>query len=136
MSEALTGGIHHLGLTVPDLSSAERFFVDMLGWRVVGGSPTYPAVFVSDGTITLTLWRVADPGNCTAFDRRANVGLHHVALRVANEVALKTVHQRLRDCPGVALEFDPQPISRGSSVSHFICTIPGGIRLEFATSGS
>jgi catechol 2,3-dioxygenase-like lactoylglutathione lyase family enzyme len=133
MSEPLTSGIHHLGLSVPDLASAERFFVEVLGWRVVGGSPTYPAVFVSDGSIMLTLWRVADPASSTPFDRRANVGLHHVALRVADHAALDAVHQRLRACPDVTIEFDPQPIREGASVRHFICAMPGGVRLEFAT---
>jgi len=126
MNEPLTCGIHHLGLSVPDLPAAERFFVDVLGWGVVGGNPAYPSVFVSDGTVMLTLWRVADPENAVPFDRRTNVGLHHVALRVADMVALAQVHERLRACAGVTLEFDPQPIRAGSSVHHFICAIPGG----------
>ena len=88
MTEPSTRGVHHVGLAVPDLDAAERFFVDALGWRVAGGVPSYPAVFVSDGAILVTLWRIADPEAAVPFDRRANVGLHHLALKVADRAAL------------------------------------------------
>jgi catechol 2,3-dioxygenase-like lactoylglutathione lyase family enzyme len=133
MTEALTLGIHHVGLAVPDLATAERFFCDALGWKVVGCVPDYPAVFVSDGAITLTLWRVADPARATPFDRRANVGLHHLALAVADAEVLVALHQRLNLYPGVVIEFTPQPVRPGSGTQHFICTMPGGVRIEFAT---
>ncbi len=136
MSQALTHGIHHVGLSVPDLAAAERFFVDALGWTVVGGSPAYPAVFVSDGTVMVTLWRVAEPGRAAPFDRRANVGLHHLALRVADRGALRAVHDRLRSWPGVSIEFAPAPMRAGSETHHFICAMPGGVRLEFTAAAA
>ena len=136
MSQAMTHGIHHVGLSVPDLTAAERFFVDALGWRVVGGSPDYPAVFVSDGTVMVTLWRVAEPGRASPFDRRANVGLHHLALRVADRGALRVVHDRLRDWPDVSVEFAPAPMHEGASTHHFICAMPGGVRLEFTAAAA
>ena len=43
-----TQGIHHVGLTVPDLAAARRFFVEQLGHRELGGMRDYPAVFVGD----------------------------------------------------------------------------------------
>lgn len=134
MSQAMTHGIHHVGLSVPDLTAAERFFVDALGWRVVGGSPDYPAVFVSDGTVMVTLWRVAEPGRARSFDRRANVGLHHLALRVADLRALRAVHDRLCGWPDVGVEFAPAPMREGSATHHFICAMPGGVRLEFVAA--
>lgn len=130
----LTRGVHHVGLAVPDLGAAERFFVDALGWSVTGGVPSYPAVFVSDGTTTLTLWRVADPERAVPFDRRANVGLHHLALKVEDRAALAAAHDRVRGHPGVTIEFAPGPIREGAPTHHFICAIPGGVRLEFATA--
>ena len=51
MSDKLTRGAHHIGLTVPDLDSARAFFCDALGFHVVGEVPAYPAVFVSDGSV-------------------------------------------------------------------------------------
>lgn len=90
-------------------------------------------MFVSDGAIMLTLWRVADPATASAFDRRANIGLHHLALAVADAAALDAAFDRVRDWPGVMIEFAPGLMRRGSAARHLICTIPGGVRLELAT---
>lgn len=32
----LTAGVHHVGLTVPDLAAAAAFFVDVLGFSKAG----------------------------------------------------------------------------------------------------
>jgi len=52
-----TLGCHHIGLTVADLSASEQFFCRYLGWEVVRRNADYPAVFVSDGCMLLTLWQ-------------------------------------------------------------------------------
>jgi catechol 2,3-dioxygenase-like lactoylglutathione lyase family enzyme len=133
MTDSITCGVHHVGLAVPDLEAAELFFRDTLGWQLVGSVPDYPAVFVSDGSVMVTLWRVADPQHATAFDRRENVGLHHLALAVPDDPALAETYRRVRAHPGVTIEFEPQPIRVGSAMRHFICAMPGGVRIEFAT---
>lgn len=132
MSQALTCGIHHLGLAVPDLEAAVSFFRDALGWSEVGRNDAYPSCFVSDGSITLTLWQVADPTSAAPFDRRANVGLHHLALAVPDEAALHSTFEVVRAHPGVTVEFAPGPIRPGTDRQHFIVAMPGGLRLEFA----
>ncbi|WP_448140633.1 VOC family protein [Sphingopyxis fribergensis] len=129
----LTEGAHHIGLAVRDVAEARDFFVEALGFTVAAERPDYPAIFVSDGTTLLTLWQVADPASATAFDRRANIGLHHLALRVADLDALRTVFARVQGHPGSIIEFDPEPIREGATTHHFICAMPGGIRIEFAT---
>jgi catechol 2,3-dioxygenase-like lactoylglutathione lyase family enzyme len=136
MTNALTLGVHHVGLAVPDLVAAERFFVDALGWNVVGGAPSYPAVFVSDGSTMVTLWRVADPEHAVPFNRRSNIGLHHLALKVADRAALTAAFDRVCAHPGIAVEFAPGPMREGSPMHHFICAMPGGVRLEFATAAA
>ncbi|WP_341710870.1 VOC family protein [Erythrobacter sp.] len=133
MSQALTTGAHHVGLAVPDLTAAVDFFCSALGYKEVGGNPAYPSVFVSDGSTLLTLWQVEDPASAVAFDRRKNVGLHHLALGVADHEALDRVHERIAAHPGTVIEFAPGPMRPGSATSHLICLMPGGIRLEFAT---
>lgn len=133
MTTALTQGAHHVGLAVRDVAEARDFFVDALGYSVAAERPDYPAIFVSDGTTLLTLWQVADPAGAAPFDRRANIGLHHLALRVADHDALRTVFARVQNHPGVRIEFDPEPIREGATTHHFICAMPGGIRIEFAT---
>ena len=133
MTNALTLGAHHIGLTVPDLDAAVGFFRDGLGYALVGENAAYPCAFVNDGSILITLWRAANPANAAAFDRKANIGLHHLALRVADDAALAAVFERVRAHPGVTIEFSPEPIREGSATRHFICAMPGGIRIEFAT---
>ncbi|MBD3734330.1 MAG: VOC family protein [Sphingopyxis sp.] len=133
MTTACTQGAHHIGLAVRDVAEARDFFVEALGFDVAAERPDYPAIFVTDGTTLLTLWQVADPAGATAFDRRANIGLHHLALRVADLDALRTVFARVQNHPGTVIEFDPEPIREGATTHHFICAMPGGIRIEFAT---
>ena len=129
-SSALTQGAHHIGLTVPDLAAARGFFVDVLGFSQVGEIPDYPAAFVSDGSIMITLWQAEDPESAVAFDRKKVIGLHHVALAVDGANALDSLHARLRSAEGVAIEFAPEPLL-GGPTRHMMSTIPGGIRVEF-----
>ena len=126
----LTRGVHHVGLTVPDLDRTRAFFADVLGFRQVGEKPDYPAVFLSDGQVMLTLWRAADPRTAAPFDRRNAIGLHHLALRVADAAALDALHARLAAAADVAIEFAPEPLG-GGPTRHMMCLIPGGIRMEF-----
>jgi catechol 2,3-dioxygenase-like lactoylglutathione lyase family enzyme len=133
MTNALTTGAHHVGLAVPDLEAATNFFCVTLGYAEVGGNPAYPSKFVSDGSTLITLWQVAVPASATPFDRKANIGLHHLALGVADAAALNIVYERVKAHPGARVEFAPEPIREGSATRHFICAMPGGIRIEFAT---
>ncbi|MGH6651848.1 MAG: VOC family protein [Sphingopyxis sp.] len=133
MTTALTQGAHHIGLAVRDVAEARDFFVDALGYRVTAERPDYPAIFVTDGATLLTLWQVADPASARPFDRRAHVGLHHLALKVADLDTLRTVFARVQGHLGVSIEFDPEPIREGATTHHFICAMPGGLRIEFAT---
>jgi catechol 2,3-dioxygenase-like lactoylglutathione lyase family enzyme len=128
-SDARTRGIHHAGLTVPDLSAARAFFEQALGFQAVGGLPDYPAVFLSDGEVMVTLWQAEDPTRARPFDRRHAIGLHHLALRVADGAALDALHEELAARRDVELEFPPEALGDGPT-RHLMCAIPGGIRLE------
>src|SRR5258705_2303518 len=96
----LTIGVDHVGLAVKDLALARHFFCDCLGWRVVGENQSYPASFVSDGSGIVTLWHVEDPEKCVPFDRRRNIGLHPLALKVVYPVSLETLHTLVPACSG------------------------------------
>lgn len=126
-----THGVDHVGLSVRDLASTRKFFCDCLGWRLIGERPDYPAAFVSDGHCMVTLWQVESPSTAIAFDRRANVGLHHLALAVIDRASLNSLHQRVSSWPGVVVEFSPQPSGAGPKI-HFIVREPSGVRIEFA----
>lgn len=130
---ARTQGIHHAGLTVPDLAAARRFFEEALGFALVGEKPDYPAAFLSDGVVMLTLWQVADAATATPFDRKKGIGLHHFALRVADD--LDALHRDLAARDDVEIEFAPEPLGAGPA-RHMMCSIPGRIRLELIAPAS
>lgn len=131
MSEtAVTKGAHHIGLTVPDMARTRSFFIDTLGFAQVGEKPDYPAVFMSDGTIMITLWQAVSPETAVSFDRKNVIGLHHFALQVEDANTLKALHDKLKDTDGVEVEFAPEPLGDGPT-QHMMCFIPGGIRMEF-----
>lgn len=126
---AKTRGVHHVGLTVPDLTAARAFFVDALGFEQVGENPGYPAVFISDGSIMITLWQAKDPANAIPFDRHANIGLHHLALRVGDRSDLAQLWSELRTRDDLTIEFQPEGLG-STGIQHMMCRIPGNIRLE------
>jgi catechol 2,3-dioxygenase-like lactoylglutathione lyase family enzyme len=126
----LTLGVDHVGLTVRDLALSRDFFVSCLGWTQVGERPNYPAAFVSDGQIVLTLWQVKYQTTPVAFDRKNNIGLHHLAFRVPTEQALNEIFARVSGWPGVVVEFAPENLGEGPK-RHTMVYEPGGIRLEF-----
>ncbi len=131
--QPITQGIHHLGLTIQDIHETSAFFCDQLGFKVVGEKPDYPAIFVSDGTIMLTLWQAKSDSPTVPFDRHHNIGLHHFALKIRNQEALETLYSRLADHAAVTIEFKPEPLGQ-TDILHMMCTIPGGIRVEFITA--
>ena len=99
--------------------------------RFILQRPEYPAAFVSDGQQIVTLWRVEAPDHAVAFDRRTNVGLHHLALAVADRTGLDALYERVASWPGVVVEFAPELSGKGPKI-HFIVREPSGIRIEFA----
>jgi catechol 2,3-dioxygenase-like lactoylglutathione lyase family enzyme len=126
-NNTLTLGVHHAGLTVPDLAATRAFFVEGLGFEQVGEKPDYPAVFLSDGGTMITLWQAEQPDAATRFDRGNNIGLHHLAFAASD---LEAVQARISDWPDVEIEFEPEQLG-GGATRHMMCSIPGGIRVEF-----
>ncbi len=125
----ITRGVHHIGLTVPDLEQTRNFFLETLGYDQVGEVPDYPAAFLSDGSIMVTLWQAADPASAVPFDRKNGIGLHHLALTVDAD-AIDGLCEKLQGTAGVEVEFEPEPLG-DMPVRHMMCSIPGGIRVEF-----
>lgn len=130
MSDSLTQGVHHVGLTVSDINASCEFFTDLLGWQQVGSNPDYPAVFVSDGVVMLTLWQTKeDP--FVSFNKNKNIGLHHLALKVGSLESLHALHDKLVSA-GVKIEFSPELLREGPT-QHMMCYEPSGNRIEFIT---
>ena len=123
-------GVDHVGLTVTDLAASEGFFTETLGFSVVRRDEEYPAVFLTNGHVIVTLWRATDPEHAVAFDRKRNVGLHHLAFEMESFAELDRLHGRLAETPGVRIEFAPEPLS-GGPARHMMIREPSGNRLEF-----
>jgi len=132
MSPPVTAGIHHLGLTVSKLEETADFFKSILGWNEVKRKDDYPAIFVSDGTVMVTLWATKEEP-AISFDKNRNVGLHHVAFSVADEAALGAVYERLKMAQ-VPIEFGPELLGDGPA-KHMICYEPSGMRVEVIWPG-
>jgi len=132
MNTPLTIGTHHIGLTVSNLEKSAEFFTVLLGWKEVKRKEDYPAIFVSDGQIMLTLWAAKDEP-VREFDRRRNVGLHHIAFAVADEAILDRLYEHLSN-NGVKIEFSPEMLKPGPA-KHMMCYDPSGIRIEFIWPG-
>lgn len=125
-----TRGMNHLGLAVKDLAASTHFFVDYLGWQEAGRDNNYPRTSVTDGEVRLTLWQIDNKHPTQDFDRRANVGLHHLALSMDSENDLLTLAEQLKSKPDVTIEFMPELVGEGPR-KHMMCFEPGGIRIEF-----
>jgi catechol 2,3-dioxygenase-like lactoylglutathione lyase family enzyme len=132
MSYPVTNGAHHIGLTVSMLEESANFFTALLGWKEVKRNEEYPVIYVSDGSIMLTLWAVKQEPSIL-FNRHKNIGLHHVAFNVGNQDDLNTLHQRLT-ANGIKIEFAPEQLGAGPA-KHMMCYEPSGIRVEFIWMG-
>ncbi len=128
--DAATLGVNHVGFAVSKLDATTDFFVETLGWSLAGGRPDYPAKFVTNGSIFITLWQVNDPANAVAFDRKNNVGLHHMAITVRDLDALNALHEKFKAHDDVIVEFAPEFLGSGPT-THMIIREPSGLRLEF-----
>ena len=133
MNEVMTAGAHHIGLTVSRLEETAKFFTGLLGWQEVRRDPSYPAIFVTDGTTMVTLWQATDPSQATAFDKNHNVGLHHVAFKVNSLQTLQRIHDKIT-AAGLKVEFSPELLRTGPA-KHMMCYEPSGIRVEFIWPG-
>jgi len=132
MNAPITKGSHHIGLTVSKLEESAAFFTSLLGWSEVRRNEEYPAIFVSDGKIMVTLW-AAKENPPIEFNRKSNVGLHHVAFLVETENDLSNLHKKLAD-NGIRIEFPPELLRQGPA-KHMMCYEPSGIRVEFIWPG-
>lgn len=128
--KCLTRGIDHIGLTVLDLSKTLAFFVECLDWQKFGGDPNYPSAYVTDGKSKVTLWETKTPSPIS-FDRKVNIGLHHLAFKVDTLEKLNLIYQRISQWPEVIIEFSPENSGKGPKI-HTMIYEPGGIRLEFS----
>ncbi|MBE0370705.1 VOC family protein [Pseudoalteromonas aurantia] len=124
------GGVNHVGLTVSDLELSKAFFVDQLGFKVNGHDTTYPAYFLSNEHVMVTLWQVVAPLSMQPFNRKNNVGLHHLAFNVSSVAQLNALHERFKTLKNMKIEFAPELLGKGPT-QHMMIREPSGNRIEF-----
>lgn len=129
-----TRGMNHLGLSVIDLDSSARFFTKALGWTESARDNSYPRSAVSDGHVRLTLWQVDHQLAVEPFNRRKNVGLHHLALEIDSEDRLNSLARLIADWPEAKIEFMPELVGKGPR-KHMMFFEPGGNRIELIWPG-
>ena len=129
------GGVDHLGLTVSNLDASKAFFTDVLGFKTLGNDPAYPAYFLSNNKITITLWRVKNDAKRVEFNRAENVGLHHLALSVESIKNLSELHEHLKMQNNIIIEFAPENLGSGPT-QHMMIREPSGNRIEFIARGN
>lgn len=126
----LTTGFSHVGLSVHNLDTSLKFF-QALGFNKVGGVESYPSIFLSDGSSLLTIWKTDE--DYTPFDRRKNVGLHHLAIRVTSRDALDQAYKAVGEVEGTKVDgdgaFSPQKLE-GTPLTHAMVFEPSGNRIE------
>lgn len=122
-----TGGVDHIGLSVSDLTASTNFFVDVLGFKIFGEDAKYPAVFLTNEKMRLTLWQTNE--DAIQFNRKTNVGLHHLAIRVTSFDALDALYVTIQKMPSVIIEFSPE-LSYGGPAKHMMVREPSGNRIE------
>jgi len=118
MSIPLTSGMNHLGLTVRDLTQTTAFFRDVLGWDVTAEDPNYPRTTVTDSSV----------------DRKTGLGLHHLALEIADEATSLKLSETLSNTDDVVIEFMPEFMGAGPR-KHMMFAEPGGLRIELLWAG-
>lgn len=132
MNFPLTQGAHHIGLTVSKLEESAKLFTSLLGWKEVKRNSDYPAIFVSDGQVMLTLWATKEEP-VGEFNKNRNIGLQHIASTVGDEESLNHLYEHLNN-NGVDIEFAPEQLGPGP-VKHMMCYEPSGSRVEFTWPG-
>lgn len=118
-------GVHHVGLSVTDLSRSKQFYQDLFGWDEAGGDARKGYAFLSDGKSFITLWQQSQ----NEYDK-SRAGLHHLAFAVSSLEDLTRAEQLLRK-KGVRIHYEGiVPAWEGAKEAEIYFYDPDGIRLE------
>lgn len=146
-------GLDHVGLSVPDLDEAVRFFVDVLGAQeFFRHGPYGPSgeqsvrqfqrhpdsvvtgiAMVRLGDMNIELLQYSSPDQVTRWPGTSDHGGHHLAFYVDD---LDVAVARLRVEPGVTVLGDPMPLpgpESGPGARFIFFRAPWGLFLELVT---
>ncbi len=89
-------GIGHVLLRVADEEASKRFYRDALGFRIAEQDPEHGGVFMTlgDGFHTIDITQHPAPKDA-ALPQRGQLGLVHIAFKVASYAALREAYAHL-----------------------------------------
>lgn len=92
-------GIGHVLLRVSDEEASKRFYRDVLGFRIAEQDPEHGGVFMTlgDGFHTIDITQHPAPQGAPR-PQRGQLGLVHVAFKVASYAALREAYAHLLEC--------------------------------------
>jgi lactoylglutathione lyase len=129
MEKSPTLGLSHVSLSVNNVNASREFF-EALGFHELPemecSMPSHSLV-LTDGMAIITLGQIQ--GKATPFDRRHNIGLHHISIRVRTMDDLAGLYKKSLKVPGVKDEFAPAPLE-GTDMVRATVYEPSGIRVE------
>jgi len=129
MSDSIvTGGVHHIALTVSDKKRSVDFYTKYLGFQFVVAFGDKD--LLSNGTLLLSLSQSPDPSQAIPDDRFSEnrVGLDHVSLTVGSLSDLEAAATFL-DANGVA-HAEIKDLGAGFSIYVMVIRDPDNIQLE------
>ena len=121
----------HVLIAVRDLEASKRFYMDILGFKLVEQDPEHGGVFLSlgDHANTLDLFPSTDPDasppSASEGGSMRGLGVKHVAFAVASEKDLREAYFALKDA-GIRIH---RALDHGSQKSIYF-TDPDGNLLE------
>jgi lactoylglutathione lyase len=78
--KVMTQGLSHVGLTVANLNKTTAFFTETLGGDLLVKNLMTPQILLQTAKFSLPFGKLLVL--ITRFDRKNNIGLHHLALSV------------------------------------------------------
>ncbi len=94
--------IGHAAVRVRDIAAAKKFYTEVMGFKIVEEDPVHGGVFMSlghDDTIdghTFDISQVEDPNTAAPPPTRSQVGVAHIAIKVASHDDLKDAYDHLQ----------------------------------------
>ena len=146
LDDQVSGLAYHVGIQVPDLDQARRFYCDLLGFQelfsIDASGPWLSAIVgLPDASVTSVQLAVPggsrlelqcyEPQGTVGESRINNQGLNHLSFGVSD---VAQAHHRLVEA-GVTVRCDPTPIDAGpdhplTGYSVFYFEDPWGLSLE------